>query len=368
MNFAFSEEQTMMADVVRELLARECGSAALRGQMSAACSFDRERWRKLLELGLAGVLVPEDAGGLGLGGADFVQIAEACGYACLPEPLVDHAGVVLPLLADSEGETARAALTQGLETGTVIALTHPQTPWIVAANAASAFVLPGPDGLRLVRSEEVRRVQQAGIDPLRQLFTVSAEPAAGALIAAPGAMAALLARAAERGAVFTAAELVGLAQACVDLAVAYAGERRQFGRPIGANQAIKHHLASAQVKIEFARPVVHAAAALVPALSEGVPQSLESRARVSHALLAAGEAATLAARTALQVHGAMGYSWEVDVHLYLKRALSLTQRWGGQEHHRQRIAERILTAPLGPDRLFPQVAEETGTTPMKRTA
>ncbi|WP_425088608.1 acyl-CoA dehydrogenase family protein [Stappia sp.] len=368
MNFAFSEEQTMMADVVRELLARECGSAALRRQMSTACSFDRERWRKLLELGLSGVMVPEDAGGLGLGGADFVQIAEACGHACLPEPLVDHAGVVLPLLADCEVEAARAALTQSLETGAVIALAHPQTPWIVAANAASAFVLPGPDGLRLVPGEEVRRVQQPGIDPLRQLFTVSAEPAAGAEIAAPGAMATLLARAAERGAVFAAAELVGLAQACVDLAVAYAGERRQFGRPIGANQAIKHHLASAQVKIAFARPVVHAAAALVPSDPGALPDDIEARARISHALLAAGEAATLAARTALQVHGAMGYSWEVDVHLYLKRALSLTQRWGGPEHHRQRIAERILSAPIGPDRLFPQDAEETETTPMKRTA
>ncbi|WP_029057913.1 acyl-CoA dehydrogenase family protein [Stappia stellulata] len=368
MNFAFSEEQTMMADVVRDLLARECGSAALRSRMTTACSFDRDRWRKLLELGLAGVLAPEDAGGLGLGGTDFVQIAEACGHACLPEPLVDYAGVVLPLLAECESDAAREMLAQGLETGAPIALAHPQTPWIVAANAASAFVLPGPDGLRLLAGEEVRRVQQPGIDPLRQLFTVSAEEAAGAQIAAHEAMPALLARAAERGAVFTAAELVGIAQACVDLAVAYAGERQQFGRAIGANQAIKHHLASAQVKIEFARPVVHAAAACIPAGPGFPPQSLETRARISHAMLAAGEAATLAARTALQVHGAMGYSWEVDVHLYLKRALSLTHRWGGPEHHRQRIAERILTAPLGPDRLFPQVAEEIETTPMKRTA
>jgi alkylation response protein AidB-like acyl-CoA dehydrogenase len=250
----------------------------------------------------------------------------------------------------------------------VIALAHPQTLSIVAANAASVFVLPGPDGLRLVQGEEVRRVQQPGIDPLRQLFTVSAPPEAGVRIAARGAGRTLLTRAAERGAVFTAAELVGLAQASVDLAVAYAGERHQFGRPIGANQAIKHHLASAQVKIAFARPVVHAAAALVPSDPGALPDDMEARARISHALLAAGEAAELATRTALQVHGAMGYSWEVDVHLYLKRALSLTGRWGGPAYHRQRVAERVLSAPLGPDRLFPQPAQDTGTTPMKRTA
>jgi len=368
MNFAFSEEQTMMADVVRDALLRECGSAALRSRIGAVCSFDQDRWRKLLALGVAGVLVREEAGGLGLGGPDFVQIAEACGYACLPEPLVDHAGVVLPLLSACEGTAAGEALARGLEDGAFFALAHPQTPWVVAANAAQATILPGADGLRLVPGADTARVQQPGIDPLRQLFTVSAPPEAGVRIAGPQASRTLLARAAERGAVFTAAELVGLAQASVDLAVAYAKERHQFGRPIGANQAIKHHLASAQVKIAFARPVVQAAAALVPPDPGAPPEDMEARARISHALLAAGEAAELATRTALQVHGAMGYSWEVDVHLYLKRALSLPGRWGGPAYHRQRVAERVLSAPLGPDRLFPQPVRETDKTPMKRTA
>ena len=129
--------------------------------------------------------------------------------------------------------------------------------------------------------------------------------------------------------------------------MAYAAERKQFGKPIGSYQAIKHHLASAQVRVEFARPVVHAAAGLPPGTGTF------ARARVSHALLAAGEAADFAVRQSLQVHGAMGYSWEVDVQFCLKRALWLTHAWGSPAHHRDRVATRAFGLPLGPDRLFP---------------
>jgi alkylation response protein AidB-like acyl-CoA dehydrogenase len=136
----------------------------------------------------------------------------------------------------------------------------------------------------------------------------------------------------------------------VDLAAAYARERMQFGKPIGANQAVKHLLATCQTKIEFARPVVYAAAAQIG------QQDLFSRARISHAKLAALAAADLAARTAIQVHGAMGYSWEVDAHFYLKRTLALTGAWGDEAFHRARFAERVLAAPLDPGQTFASAA------------
>ena len=152
------------------------------------------------------------------------------------------------------------------------------------------------------------------------------------------------------GALFAAAQGLGLAQRAVDLAITYAKERQQFGKPIGSYQAVKHHLASAQVAIEFARPVVIAAAAEIG------HRDVQSRARVSHAKIVALEAADQAARASIQVHGAMGYSWEVDVHLFLKRALALTNAWGTPAFHRARIAERLFTQPTGPDRTFAREA------------
>jgi alkylation response protein AidB-like acyl-CoA dehydrogenase len=160
----------------------------------------------------------------------------------------------------------------------------------------------------------------------------------------------LLALALDRGALFAAAQGLGLAQRCVDMAAAYAKERVQFGKPIGANQAVKHHLATCQTKIEFARPVVYAAAAQIER------QDMHSRARVSHAKLAALAAADLAARTAIQIHGAMGYSWEVDAHFYLKRTLALTGAWGDEAFHRARVAQRVFGAPLDPDQTFARSA------------
>ena len=140
--------------------------------------------------------------------------------------------------------------------------------------------------------------------------------------------------------------MLGLGQRCIDVAVAYAKDRTQFGKPIGSYQAVKHLLATAQVKVEFARPVVHAAAAELPL------GNLAAKARIAHAKLAAAEAADLAARTAVQVHGAMGMTWEADVHFFLKRALALKTAWGTPAAHTATVIERILETPTGADCTF----------------
>jgi alkylation response protein AidB-like acyl-CoA dehydrogenase len=145
-----------------------------------------------------------------------------------------------------------------------------------------------------------------------------------------------------------AAQCVGLADRMVAIAVEYAKQRSQFGRPIGSYQAIKHHLATVQVKLEFARPVVYAAVTRITDLDS------RSFAAASHAKLAAGEAAELAARAAIQVHGAMGYSWEVDLHFYMKRTWALVGVWGDRNFHARRVQSILIeeSLPLGPDRTF----------------
>jgi alkylation response protein AidB-like acyl-CoA dehydrogenase len=153
----------------------------------------------------------------------------------------------------------------------------------------------------------------------------------------PAAEAALD-RALDRGALATAAQLLGLGRQMLDLTVGYVKERRQFGVPIGSFQAVKHHLADALLQLEFAVPVVHAAAY---ALATGDPQAPRV---VSHAKAAAGDAARLVGRQALQCHGAIGYTVEYDLHLSLKRVWALSESYGSSEHHRSRVADLVLGA------------------------
>lgn len=350
MDFRFTEEQEMTAGVVRDLLADLCQPADLRRLMMPGLPRDDNRWRKIVELSLAGALVSEESGGLGLKPVDFALAAEACGYACLPEPLVENTGVALPLLAAVKSEQAQATLAKALAGEITVAVGHAANAFVADADTAGALLVERDRELHLVTPGDAHVVAQPAIDPFRRLFTIDFTPSAATRVAEAAEAKSLLDAAFDRGALFTAAQLLGIAQRCVDLAVAYAKERYQFGKPIGSYQAVKHQLATAQVKIEFAKPVLYAAAASLP------QNDIYSRARISHAKLAALEAADLSARTAIQVHGAMGYSWEVDIHLFLKRAIGLDSWWGGPAFHRKRVAERVLGGRLGPDQTF---AKET---------
>lgn len=345
MQFTFTEEQAMMAEMTRKLLVAECTSARLRGLLAQDQSFDANRWEKLMELGLAGALVPEAKDGLGLACADFVQIAEACGYVALPEPLVELVGMTLPLLAELD---APDLLARAMSGQAFVALAHHLNPVIVDADRAEAILRVGRDRIDLIPAAAAQLTLQPSVDPLRRLFTMRVDETQATALAEGGKATKLSLEAADRAALFAAAQMLGMAQRCVDLSVAYTSERKQFGKPIGSYQAVKHLLANAQVKIEFARPVLFAAAALHPGAGTA------TAARISHAKLACGEAADLAARNAVQVHGGMGYSWEVDVHFYLKRTLALTNAWGAPEYHRDRMAARVFGAPFEIENLFPQ--------------
>jgi alkylation response protein AidB-like acyl-CoA dehydrogenase len=338
MEFAFTEDQLAITDAAREMLVETCTPVDLRRQLERADARDEARWQTIQEMGLIGILATEDKGGLGMAAPDFIGIAEAAGYVALPEPLVDLAGVVVPLLASLDDD--RGWLQRVLTGGAAVAVAAPGTPFVADADTADALLLADGDDIHLVTRNEVGLVRQKSTDQFRRLFKIDWSPSADSKVGGGWSQTA------DRGALFAAAQLVGLGQRCIDMAVAYAKDRNQFGKPIGSYQAVKHLLATAQVRIEFARPVVHAAAA------ELALDSVASRARISHAKIAAGEAADLAARTAVQVHGAMGMTWEVDLHFFLKRALALRNAWGTPAKHRTRVVERIATLPTGPDLTF----------------
>ena len=341
MDFTLNDEQRMFAETAQTLFGDTCTPDHWRKQMESGDARDNERWNAIVETGFTLLLLPEDAGGLGLTELDFALIAEQAGYVALPEPLAESAGVAAPLLAELAPDAEVLA-----DPAATIAIQHPANPYVLDADLAGALILHKDGDAYLATPDQVTLTLENSIDPFRRLFKVEWDPADAKLLGKADWDLAL-----DRGALFCAAQGLGLAQRSVDLAVAYAQERQQFGKPIGSYQAVKHHLASAQVAIEFARPVVLAAAADIG------KRDVQSRARVSHAKLVALEAAEKAARASIQVHGAMGYSWEVDVHLFLKRALALKQYWGTPAFHRGRVATRMLTQPTGPDQTFARETE-----------
>ena len=357
----------MSAEVARKLLMEHCTSAFLRKQLAAGLAHDDRIWRELSEISLVGMLMPESAGGLGLSEVDFVLIAEACGYAALPGPFVEHAGVAGPLLAAAGAAAVGGAAADVVGTGVaaarantavgglaaraaageaLLSIGHPANPFVADADSAEAVLLEHKGEVHLVSPREVKLTREESIDPFRRLFRIDWTASPDTRLTNGALGRSLWEEAFERGALFAAAQCVGLAQRAVDLGVEYVKSRKQFGKPIGSYQAVKHLLASVQVKIEFARPVLYAAAARFS------QHDCFSRALISHAKVVASEAAEVGARAALQVHGAMGYSWEVDVHLFLKRALALECAWGLSSFHRKRITRRILTQPLGPEHTF----------------
>lgn len=343
MLFALTEDQQLLIDSTREMLLEQCTVERLRGMLKNAQTHDDARWSLITNMGLLTALASNEQGGLGLSEVDFAGIAEAAGYVALPEPLVEQGGIVIPLLAalsEHRGWLDRAMA------GELVVAGHPSQRLVADADKASALILSVDDAVHLVERKAVDVIRQESIDPFRQLYQLSWSPTVDSKIGSGQAANELWSTAFERGVIFSAAQCLGLAQRCVDMAVNYAKDRVQFGKPIGSYQAVKHMLATVQVKIEFARPVLLAAAAELPV------GGMVAKARASHAKLIAAEAADLAARTALQVHGAMGFTWEVDLHFFLKRALALGAAWGSPTFHRNRVIERMMLAPVGPDAIF----------------
>jgi alkylation response protein AidB-like acyl-CoA dehydrogenase len=342
MRFTFEEDQLMFQTSVRDFLANECTPEHIRALWDSETGRSTERWQKLADMGLLGVMVPEAHGGLGMNEIDLVLPLEETGVAALPEPIIESAAVATPLVADIGGALADQWLPK-LATGDAIATVgHSINPTIADAHIADLLLLERNGELHAVERASAALTEQPASDFSRKLFTVDFTPSDATRVATGDESTALLDRTLDRGALATSAQLVGIGQKLVDLAVEYSKERQQFGKAIGTFQALKHHLASVQVKIEFARPSVYRAAHSLAC--DGPTRAVD----VSQAKTMAADAAVLAAKTALQIHGAIGYTWEVDLHMWMKRAWALDAAWGTRLWHRARIAERVLADAPAP--------------------
>jgi alkylation response protein AidB-like acyl-CoA dehydrogenase len=337
MRFDFTAEQLQFRDSVRGLLARECAPQHVRAVAATETGRSPERWRRLAEIGLVGILAPEAHGGLGLDEVDGVLAFEETGRCVLPEPVVETVAVAVPLVRDAGVPALAARWLPAVAAGdAIVTVGHQSNPLVADAHVADLLLLEHGGELHAIERAQVGLAPVPVNDPARRLFRVTWTPRDATRIARGAVAAGLLADALDRGALATAAQLVGIGQQLVDVAAGYATERQQFGRPIGSFQAVKHLLATVQVRLEFARPAVYRAAF-------SVARGTTARAiDVSHAKVAAADAALAAARAALQVHGAIGYTWEVDLHLWMKRAWALEAAWGSRGWHRRRVAAAVL--------------------------
>jgi hypothetical protein len=286
---------------------------------------------------------------MGMNEVDSVLLFEEAGRAALPEPVIATAPVAVPLLVELDAVEVSGPWLKRIAVGeAVVAVGHEVSPFVTDADAADLLLLPHGDEVHAVEPGATELTHQPGNDPSRRLFGVAWTPSGATRLAEGERGRALWAAALDRGALAAAAEQLGVVDQLIAMAAAYAEQRYQFGKPIGSFQAVKHMLADCKVKLEYARPVVHRAAWSV---AEGVA----GRAlHVSMAKLAACQAAGLAVRVALQVHGAIGYTWEQDLHIWMRRAWSLEQAWGRNAFHRKRVEEAILAeeARLGPGTTF----------------
>lgn len=315
MNFELDDQQRDFAASIDAALTGADVPGAVRAWADGDTAAGRKVWSTLADLGVTALLVAEEYDGIDATPVDLVVAAERLGRWCVPGPTVESVAVAPVLL---RGDERSAALAAG-ELVVTVAL-PPLVPRAVDADTAG-LVLLAQDGKV---TDANAAASHESVDPSRKLFEVTAS---GASHDADVNLAF------EFGVLATAAQLVGAAQAMLDQSVDYAKQRHQFGRAIGSYQAIKHKLADVHIAVELARPLVYGAAL---ALGEDSPDTARD---VSAAKVAAAEAALLAARSALQTHGAIGFTHEHDLSLWLLRVQALRSAWGDPTWHRARVLE-----------------------------
>ncbi|MFE3721781.1 acyl-CoA dehydrogenase family protein [Streptomyces cyaneofuscatus] len=325
MRFLLDDEQREFTRSLDALLTAADMPAVVRGWAAGDHAPGLALWRRLADAGVFALAVPEAYGGVGPLPVETAVALVELGRHGVPGPVVESvaAGV---LLGGVGGPVAKEWLPRIASGTAVVSLVlEGYGPYALDADVADAVFTVAGDELRLTRGPGE---PLPSMDPARKLF----RPAAGGEVPAAGPRVREAARAAGAWATFaTAAQALGCGEALLRATVAYVKQRTQFGVPVGSFQAVKHRLADTLLGLEFARPLLYGAAV---ELAEGSPGA---GAAVAAAKVAAGEAGYAAARTALQLHGAVGYTEELDLAWWLRRARPLRDAWGTPSACRARV-------------------------------
>jgi alkylation response protein AidB-like acyl-CoA dehydrogenase len=327
MRFDLTDDQKALRDTLESFFAARFG-AAQGVEAVADTGLDRRLWQDIGELGLSGILVPADRGGLDMGLLTLAVVAETLGRYAVPAPVIGNA---LAAWAISQGgsDAQRQRWLQPLMTGEAVAAIAPAGETLVEwAEAADLVILEGSkSGLMLLPEFDVSPADT--LDRTRPLGEISYDSDKAESLPGGGR---LRERLYDALLVLHAADALGAASAAQARAIAYATERRQFGRPIGSFQALKHQLADISVELEPARPLCwYAAHAWDTGRDDARRAAALAKAHV-------GEIAVNSARAALEAHGGIGYTWEYPIHLFLKRAMHDRSIQGSPNFHRERAA------------------------------
>ena len=364
MNFDYSDDQKFLKSEARKFLDAACTIAVVRGVLDdPARSYDEALWKRIAEQGWLGAAIPEEHGGLGLGRIELCAIAEELGRVCAPVPFASTvyflaealmlagsdeqkarllpkiaAGEIIGAFATSEGPGAysEASIQARVDSGKLTGVKVPVTDGDVADHAVVLAKEAGRSGLFLVdlKAAGVARETLKTLDPTRGVARLTFSAAAAERLGPAGEGAALAEAVMDRAAVLLAFEQLGGAERSLEMAKAYALERYAFGRQIGSYQAIKHKLADVYVKNELARSNAYYGAWALNAGAAELPIAAAAR-------VAASEAFWFASKENIQTHGGMGFTWEVDCHLYYRRSRQLALVAGAPAVWKERLVSQL---------------------------
>ena len=336
MNFDFSDDQYALRDAARDFFSGESSPGYVRASWDTETGRSPELWRKMAETGFVGLTVPEEHGGLGMNEIDLVLILEEAGRAALPEPLLETTAVGVPLLLEAGTEAQQKEWLPRVAAGeAIVTVQLAGAPTVADAHVADLLIVQRGDELHAVPKGSFTFTAQPSLDGARRVFTVEAQTSGETRMAGGAAEAA---KAFDRGAAGTAAILNGLSQRMLDMTVSYVQDRQQFGRPIGSFQAVKHKLAETLLVVETSKAAAWYAAY---ALANDAP---DRSVAASVAKSYAADAEAKANYESLQCHGGIGFTWEHDLHLWLKRGKALEAAYGSAAWHRGRLAEHVFSA------------------------
>ena len=319
MDFDFTEDQHEIRRTARELLAKRSGWERVRENAEAG-RYDDALWRELCELGWPGIAVAEEHGGGGLGVVELTILCEELGFAVAAVPLLGSVTAAL-ILEQAGSDAQKDRWLSGLASGELRGAVG--APALLPDGDGADVVIVLEDATARVGTDGVEAL--ATIDPTRRYGRVTDLSSYEEL---PGDVAAGVARAA----VAVSAELVGVAQRALEMTVAYVKERKQFGTPVGAFQAVSHKCAGMLLATEGSRSATYFAAWA----ADAAPERLMEGASLAKA--SASDAARQVTADAIQAHGGIGFTWEADVHWLFKRAQLSAQHLGGGHTHRTRLA------------------------------
>ena len=369
MNFAFNEEQEELRRFVRQFLEAKSPESEVRRLMATDEGYDPDAWRQMAEqMGLPGLIVPEEFGGSGFSYIELIVVLEEMGRALLCAPYFSSVVLAANTLLQSGDEAAKKEFLPGIASGETIAtlaFTEESGRW--GEDGITTAATPDGDGWRLSGTKSyvldghvadlilvaartdagvgifavdatasgVTRTALATMDQTRKQARLEFSATPARLIGVDGDGWPVLERVLDLVAVALAAEQVGGAQRVLDMAVAYAKERVQFGRPIGSFQAIKHKCADMLLEVESAKSAAYYAAWCASEMNDELP------AMASMAKAYCSEAYFHCAAENIQIHGGIGFTWEHPAHLYFKRAKSSELLFGDPTYHRELLAQRI---------------------------